>query len=357
MIKKVWLWVLLVVLIAGCGNIQSEISPPVLTITDALDREVTFNEYPDQIVIAGRQTPMLANFAYLFKSNTDKIIAIENRTQSADQFLTLVDDQYSSKVVIERGAGAEQIAPFEPDAVILKSTMKAQIGDQLETVGIHPVYVSFETIEEIYRDVRILGTLFNDPEKVSHINAFYKEKKSFIDDLVDNEKNTTDVLLLQAKEIDGNYIFSVPPTNWLQTAMATELQANPVWVEDVESGGWMDVNIEQIIRWEPELILIINYQGKAPKIIESLQADGVWTEFLADKGTVLKPFIYDFQSWDQPDPRWILGYASLAYYFYPDVIDEEIMYEMVRDFYQEMYGVGIDVVDTEVIPIIAAQIQ
>jgi len=356
MIKKSIKLMLLSIFLTGCIKAPVD-NTPLIIIEDAMGRAVPLADYPDEIVIAGRQTPMLANFAYLFADSSEKIVGIENRSQSSDRFLSLLDDDYLTKVVIEKGAGAEQISPLEPDLVILKDVMKGEIGDQLETIGIQPIYVSFETIEDINRDMRILGEVFQDTEKAEFVIRFFEEKKSELDQMVQISSRKPDVLILQAKSAEGEIIFSVPPVNWLQTVMVDELKANAVWKGDADSGGWMDVNIEQIIAWNPELIIVINYQGQAQQIIEQLRGDDVWKTFLSASNCVIKPFPYDFQSWDQPDPRWILGYAGLAHFLYSDAVDAEVVYDIVQDFYQQLYGLDIAYIEAEIIPILKTQFE
>jgi len=344
------------ILVNGCSK-QEETLKPVISLIDATERKIAFTSYPDDIVIAGKQTPMLANFAYLFEGSAKIISAIENRSQSASEFLSIVDKDYDKKAILELGAGAEQISPLEPEAVILKSTMKEQIGDQLETVGIEPVYVSFETIDEIYRDLEILGRLFNDHKKSEEVISFYQDKKLSIDQLVAESETETDILVIQVKEIGEKFIYSVPPIIWLQTAMIQELKANAVWTDDIASGGWMEVNLEQIFQWQPEMIVIINYKGKAPEIINAIKTDELWGSFLSENKAEILPFVYDFQSWDQPDPRWILGYANLAHYLYRDTIGSDIIYEIVEEFYSQFYGITQNIIEDQILPTIKSQVE
>ena len=356
MIKKSITILLLSIFLTGCMQASDDVTP-VVVIEDALGRVVPFAEYPDAIVIAGRQTPMLANFAYLFAESSEKVIAIENRSQSSDRFLSLLDEDYISKVIIEKGAGAEQISPLEPDLVILKDVMQGEIGDQLETIGIQPIYVSFETIEDINRDTRILGEVFQETEKAESVILFFEETKAEIDQMILGSSSKPDVLILQAKNAEGEIVFSVPSVNWLQTVMVDELQANAVWKDGTDSGGWMDVNIEQIIAWNPEQIIVINYQGQAQQIIEQMQGDDVWSAFITATNCEINPYPYDFQSWDQPDPRWILGYASLAHYLYADSVGVNVVFEIVEDFYQQLYGLEPEYIEAEIIPILQTQFE
>jgi len=355
MIKKTAVFVLVLFLLSGCSGIESKKTGTV--IVDALGREVSFSNNPLQIVIAGKQTPTLANFAYMFAGEVEKILAIENRSQSSNKFLSLIDPQFESKLIIEKGAAAEQIAPMEPDAVILKSSMKEQIGDQLELVGIPLVYVSFETIDEIYRDVRIFGVLLNDQETSQKIIDFFSRSKDAIDKMVATSNSYPKALILQIDQSEEAFIYSVPAVDWLQTTMVEELNGMPVWKEDTSAGGWMEVGLEQIIAWQPEIIIVVNYQGQSLEIINKIKNDAVWSEFLDTSSVEIKPFVYDFQSWDQPDPRWILGYANLAQYLHPQVVPANFLYGLVQDFYKDLYGLDLDFIESEIIPLITQQIE
>ena len=348
MIKKIVTMTAIILILTGCSfipiNEQAE-----LTIVDALDREVAFSVLPERIVIAGKQTPMLANFAYFFHENADNIIAIENRSQSTDQFLQLLDDSIDEKLILEKNAGVEQIAPLEPDLVILKTVMKEQIGDQIESVGIPVIYVSFETIDEIYTDLINMGKLFGDEEKANEIVSFYKAKKFEIDDMIADEETKEKMLLVQISSADSGFNYSVPSASWLQTTMVTDLLGSAVWVDEAAGGGWTEVNAEQIIAWEPEKTMVINYQGEAPQVIDALRSDPVWEKFLLENGAEIFPFPYDFLSWDQPDPRWILGYASIAHRQYIDVVSSEFLVNLIGEFYSNLFGLDNSLISDQII--------
>jgi len=355
MIKKSVLFIIILFLLWGCNGIED--SNPGTVIVDALGREIIIPKNSKKIVIAGKQTPMLANFAYLFSQSDEKIVAIENRSQSSNNFLSLIDQQFVSKQTIEKGASAEQISPVEPDFVIMKTTMKEQIGDQLELVGISPVYVSFETIEEIYRDIRIFGELLDDRETSETIVDFYSRSKNAIDQLVSSSKSSPKVLILQVDESEGTFMYSVPSGSWLQTTMVEELNGLPVWKDEASAGGWMEVNLEQVIAWKPEIVIVVNYQGRSAEIINKIKNDIVWSEFLEVSDILIKPFIYDYQSWDQPDPRWILGYANLAHYLHPDVVSASFLFDLILDFYADLYGLDLAFIDSEIITLVQQQIE
>ena len=209
-----------IVILQSCSPLAQE---PVseIKIVDALGREINFERPPSRIVISGRQTPMLTHFFYLFDSANEKILAIENRSQSTEAFISLIDDQIGDKYLIERGASAEQITPLNPDAVVMKTGMRESVGLLLEELSIPVIYVDFESIDDTYRDLGVIASLLDEEVRGTEIVNSYKDMKRFIDDRIDTENDQVgpSVLILQSVK-DGQVItFSVPSEDWLQTAM------------------------------------------------------------------------------------------------------------------------------------------
>lgn len=319
------------------------------TVTDALGRDVAFEEYPKNIVIAGKLRPMIVDFLYLFESSADKIAAIEAGGQASENFITLVDENIESKYTLEKGASAEQIAPVEPDLVILKSSVKEDLGDQLETIGIPVVYINFETVDEIYRDILILGAVLGENERAEEIVARYEELYTEFKGYVDASKEGKSAVLMQITDSEQQYAYEVPSVSYLQTVMVEEAGGEVLWADAAQAGGWNEVNIEQVNVWDPDQIFVINYQGKADEIIASLSAEKPFSSLDAVQNNKISAFPFDYISWDQPDPRWILGYSWLVYKLNPDAVSQDRMLELVFDFYKFFYGLDKQKIDENIL--------
>ena len=118
-----------------------------VTLVDALGREVVFDEVPQRIVVAGRATQLLVDSIYLFPEASERVVGIEQRLQSRD-FVQAVDLTEGDITYLERDAGAEQIAPLNPDVVVMKTYMNETIGAGLEQIDIPVVYLELETLEQ-----------------------------------------------------------------------------------------------------------------------------------------------------------------------------------------------------------------
>jgi iron complex transport system substrate-binding protein len=354
LMKKAYIILLILsFLISNCTNIDAKSSNSIIVI-DALERKVILNNDISRIVIVGKQAPMLTNFLYLFKSANQKLIALEKRKQSTEDYLKLFDKNIEKKYLLEKGAGAEQIVPLAPDVVILKSSMRDSIGKPMEDLSIPVVYVEFENVDQIYRDIRIFAEILNEKKRGEEIILNYQELYKQILIEVANNINSAkpSVLLLQAVSSDQKYVFSIPAANYLQTYMVEQAGGIPVWKDANKARGWTDINMEQISNWDPDLIYIVNYQGSAPEIVASLINDEIWKNLKAVKDNHIYPFPFDFLSWDQPDPRWILGYGWMAYRQNPQTISSAEIQTLIENFYEKFFGLEKSVFNEKINPII-----
>jgi len=341
-------------LISGCSYLGSSPSYQK-TIIDALGREVELSSEPSRIIIIGKQAPMLTNFMYLFNTTDKKLLALEKRSQSADEFLKLIDKNIDKKFKLERGAGAEQVVPLNPDMVILKTSMRDTIGKPLEDLSIPVVYVEFENADQIYRDLRIFASVLNEEERGEDLISSYQMYYQKIQDLlkVSNSSEKPSVLLLQAESEDQKYIFKVPPANWLQTDMVEKAGGIAVWKEANLAGGWTEVNMEQISNWNADMVYIVNYQGQSPEIVKNLKNDEIWKNLNAAKDERIYAFAYDFLSWDQPDPRWILGYGWMAFRQNPQSISSTDIQNLIKDYYQKFFTLDESAIEEKIDPMVA----
>jgi iron complex transport system substrate-binding protein len=115
--------------------------------------------FPQRIVIEGKQTQMIVDFFYLFPGQSTKIVGLQKKFQTADNFLLLIDPAASNKLNLEENASAEQVAPLKPDPVILKSSMKDKLGGGLAAINIPVVYMDFENPDQITREINNLGII------------------------------------------------------------------------------------------------------------------------------------------------------------------------------------------------------
>lgn len=326
---------------------------PVISVTDTLGRTIEFTELPTRIVIVGKAAFMLLDAAFLFPEAVDRITGYELRAQTGVDFINTAFPKSRTMTVLETEATAEQIAPLNPDLVMMKSYLKDKLGAQIEEIGIKVVYLDLESPEAISKDISTLGQVFGASERSEQlINLFDLAIKKITDKtstLTDDQKPS--VLMLQYSDKGGEIAFKVPPAEWIQTRMVEMAGGDPIWT-DTPTDGWTIVTLEQIAVWNPEVIFVVDYKGKALEAVSTLKQDDKWTLLDAVENGKIYAFPLDFQSWDQADTRWTLGLTWIATKLHPDLFSDISMAEEIRYFYYSFYNLNDSDINQIIFPLV-----
>jgi len=328
------------------------------TVIDALGRSVSFEKQPEKIIIIGKATTMLNNTIFLFPEAPERVISYEQRLQMDVDFITTIFEEMANKTLVDRDATAEQVAPLNPDLVILKTYMRDKVGLPIETIGIPVVYLDLESPEQFYIDLRTIGQIFGNSARAEQLVTLYKANEARISEalsgLSDDAKPSA--LMLEYKNKGGEVAFAVPPVDYLQTLIVEKAGGNPVWKEVITNGGWTVVTLEQIAAWNPDMIFLVDYNGNAAEVISGLKQDVKWQALKAVINGKLYAFPVDFLSWDQPDPRWGLGELWLASKIHPERFPAFNMEDEVVSFYTDYYGLDVTIITEIILPLLAGDL-
>ncbi len=319
-------------------------------VVDSLSREIFFITPPQRIVVAGKASFMILDALYLFPGAGEKLIAFSGGGLNDPQpFLSLIDPKIKEKQILEYEVGPEQIAALKPDLVLMRNYLREKSGAPLERLGIKVCYLDLETPETFLRDIGILGGVLNMPERAEEIQTFFRERLETVKNAVEKIPDKPSVLLAQYTEKGGSYSLSVPPSSWIQTSLVSLAGGKPVWASGGNSGGYTLVNLEQILSWDPDFCILISYGYDSSNIAQKLKADPAWGEMKAVKEGKIFGFPSDFFSWDQPDPRWILGLEWMANTLHPDLFEINLK-EEIKIFFRELYGMSPGEIENFIFP-------
>jgi iron complex transport system substrate-binding protein len=334
-----FLFLLLALFLIPLSGMAAQTTDPIV-VTDALEREVTFDTAPQRIVVTGKALFMIADAIYAFPEASSRIVAIGRTAQMTLDFIPAIDPNYADKTIIDGQAGAEEIAANQPDLVLLKSISAETLGGPLEALGIPVVYLDFENHEQYVRDLTTLGLIFQDEERAQELITFFQDRIDMVtgalESLTDEEKPRT--LLLYYSDKNGTIAFNVPPVSFIQTWSMETAGGMPVWLDAELGNSWTTVTLEQIAAWDPDQIYIVSYFIPAADVISTLEDDPQWQALRATGDGKLYGFPADYYSWDQPDPRWILGLEWLAKTMHPEQFEELDMQQEIRSFYADLYN-------------------
>lgn len=329
------------------------------TVTDALNRTVTFEKAPQRIVLIGKSLFMVADAIYLFPEAGNSIVALGATNQGTGNFIPMIDATYDTKTMLDSSAGAEQVAAEKPDLVIMKSMNAEKLGAPIEALGIPVIYLDFETADQYQRDLATLGQLFQNPEQAAKLAAWYQGKvdavTSALSALTPEQKPKT--LLLYYSDKDGTIAFNVPPMGWMQTYLIETGGGTPVWQDANPGSGWTTVNLEQIAAWNPEDIFLVSYFVPVNDVVAKLKADPQWMLLDAVKNNKLYGFATDVYSWDQPDTRWPLGLEWVAAKLHPDLFPNYDAAAEAKAFYKDLYGMDDATFTAKILPLFTGDIK
>lgn len=336
-----------------CSSAASYAGP--VTIADATGHRATLDRLPRRIAVAGKATILVQNAVFLFEEAVDRVVALEDRRQSALKFLPLIDPGIRAKTLFDVNAGPEQIAAVKPDLVLMKNFMASTLGPPLEKLSIPVLYLDLETPEAFFKDIRTLGNVFGNPERAGEILEYFRYRMERVKNLVsvalkDGNGTRPGVLLLEYSAQGRKISFGAPPPSWMQTRLVRLAGGRPVW-ENISVGrGWSIVTVEQIAAWNPEQIFLVDYHGRAGEAVAAVRADPLWKHLRAVKNGQVYAFPRAFYSWDQPGTRWILGLEWLACRIHPQISGHIDMPGEVASFYSILYRLPEQTIRSTIFP-------
>ncbi len=312
------------------------------------------NVQPPRIVTCGKAHSLILNALYMFPEAPQTVVAFGTTSQVGGNFIFLLDPEAKRRALLAPDVGAEEILAQKPDRVVLKSYLKNGLGSQLEDLGVRVLYVDLESPEQYQRDITAIGTLLGNPQRADELNRFFAENLLQVQGMSARilESQKPDTLLIYYGTKSGTASFNVPPKQWLQASLVQWAGGKPVWFETAVGSGWQQIGFEQIALWNPEYIFLVSYHAPVDEVKTVLLSDPKWLELDAVKEGKLLAFPADYLSWDQPDPRWIIGLHWLAGKLHPEWGAAADIEKKVREFYGVVYGLSTEQIEGEIIPMI-----
>ncbi len=307
-----------------------------------------------RIITCGKAHFLVLDALYMFPEAAESVVAFGNSSQVGGNFISLLDPQAEQRAVLAPNPGVEEILAHRPDYVVLKSYLKSGLGRQLEDLNVSVLYVDLENPEQFRQDITAIGQLFANPQRAEALNRFFGENLLEVQRLSQAipEAEKPDTLVLYYGSRSATASFNVPPIRWLQTSLVQWAGGNPVWFEAAAGSGWQQISFEQIAAWNPEVILLVSYHTPIDQVKETLLSDPKWQQLEAVRRGNLLAFPGDYLSWDQPDPRWILGLHWLAGKLHPQLVASAQVELKVIEFYSFVYGLPAERIEEEILPLI-----
>ncbi|MDD2212545.1 MAG: ABC transporter substrate-binding protein [Clostridia bacterium] len=324
--------ILFLLLLSGCGKSSQTnpqpATPQEQTIVDMSEKTVKVPGTINKIVITCYGG---ATHEVVALGGADKIAA----QPSMERFNTLSKMYPGFKNVPFVGSfddvNVEEVIKIKPDVVI--SGKGAKKGNKLiEDVGIPVVTVStgLGNIEDLKKEFKMIGDLLGKPEKADELISYWDKHLQLINERVAKipmEKKKRVYYAL------GNLLHTNGSAYWGQHLITAAGGINAA--QDLDKAK--DLNIEQVINWNPDVMILSSNEGKFITIediknnpqLRSIKAVQDNQLYLCPIGTFW---------WDRPAPEAILGITWLAKTLYPDTFKDIDIVKETKDFYQKFYS-------------------
>lgn len=224
----------------------------------------------------------------------------------------------------------EEIVALAPDLVLTNPVKHGDLAELLGDLGIPALQIVAETQGDLREAMLSIGRALGPDTAVraeafcAYLDAVLAEIKAALADVPERERPR--VLFV------GSEPLCVASGDMYQTEMI-EIAGGISTTKGLR-GHWKDVSIEQVLVWDPEVIVIAPYGKVQPK---DILGDPYWQALDAVReGRVCKmPRLA--APWDTPVPESVLGIIWLAERLHPGRVRLGLE-EEARRFYREFYG-------------------
>jgi iron complex transport system substrate-binding protein len=224
----------------------------------------------------------------------------------------------------------EDIVSRSPDLVLTNPTKHGDLAHRLIDLGIPALQYVAETPTEIKEAMLLTGEALGT-ETASRAQDFATYYDKMMTRIADATKAIADTDRLRI------YFCGSSPLRAASGDMYQSLMVDAAGGASVSAGlrgYWNDVNIEQVLVWNPNVIIITSYGGLTPQQVLN---DPDWQTIRAVKDGHVYKMPALAAAWDTPVPDSLLGIIWLAHALYPNEINIDLASEC-RAFYSNFYG-------------------
>ncbi|KNZ40370.1 ABC transporter substrate-binding protein [Acetobacterium bakii] len=324
----------------GCSQTSAQGSVKTKTITDMAGRVV---EVPTEIDSVYCTSPVGQIMVYTI--SPDLIAGLNYEASDVEkEYLT---SNYTSLPVLGGWYGKgytgnlEEIAKAKPDIIINAGTISDEtitFSDDLQKqLGIPVVFaeVNLDTMADSYN---FLGDLLNQTGRTNklaaYINVTINEAKAKVANIKEEDK-------IRVYYAEGAKGLLTDPAGSSHTQVLDMLAG--INVADVQiTGGYgrAEVSPEQIITWDPDLIIAGLDAGDVADgaAYDNMQSDSVLKDLRAIKSGAIYEVPCEPYSWFDrpPSANMIMGIKWTAQVLYPEIFNYDIRKE-TKEFYKLFY--------------------
>lgn len=306
-------------------------------VTDVLGRKVEISTDVKRIGV----TPIpYASMIYAIDGSAKRLIAINPSAQKAYEQSILKKLAPEMATVTAGYIGTdfsiniEEIVKLKPDVMIVWSTQEAEIS-KLEGLGIPVVALSNgadSNIEEMRTNMKIIGQVLGKEEQAEKLIAYNADVEKYFQAKANQINGTKKPKVLYIRD------------NTLKVAASKSFNqimielAGGVNVASEVTGSWTQVTMEQILKWDPEIIYLSNFDPITPADLYNNKIEGQnWSNVSAVKNKKVYKTPLGIYRWDAPNAETPIFLKWMGQKQQPAVFSDYNLENDLKSFYKAFF--------------------
>ncbi|WP_373213102.1 ABC transporter substrate-binding protein [Ruminococcus sp. 5_1_39BFAA] len=231
----------------------------------------------------------------------------------------------------------EELAKIQPDIMLMYESEIEKMGEQLEKVGVTPVLVNYGKLQDVQDSMRVLGEIYHTEERAESMIKLHKDAIAAVESKQEEfpaKEDQTRVLYLYGVEGDGTYRI------YAGTSLGQDYlnMVGGVNVAEELEITQTTVNMEQILEWNPDVILLSNFDDFMPEdFAEGNFGGNDWSSIEAIKNGRVYKVPMGIYRWDPPCAESHIMLEWMAQLCNPEIFSEFDIRGDLKDFYKTYF--------------------
>ena len=325
------------------------------TVIDHLGNEVVIPAEINTIVTTSI-TPMPSVYC-MFAGSAERLIGMSPSSKAAAENSLLAEimpeiKEVSTEFMTGGEVNVEELVAMNPD-VVFCSASKEDEYNKLKEAGLTVVAVSVsqwgsDSVETFEGWITLLGEVLGEEDKATGITEYGRKVYSMIQERVasvEESERPRVMFLYNYKDgvikTSGNSHFG---QYWAEAAGAVNV------AQEHDAGG-LEINMEQIYEWDPDMIFITNF---VPYLAEDLYNNAGfeghdWSVVRAVQEENVYKCPLGVYRWYPPSSDTPLMLLWMAQTIYPELFEDINLEEEMKDYYKNFYN--IELTDEDIVKI------
>lgn len=319
-----------VTLLTACGS--DDTSAAALVVTDQGGKKVSLDGRARRIVTLPFPAPAML---IAVDGTADHLVGVHNQSWVAAQD-SILGEMFPDVLDLPHEIGTDTFAPnvesilkLEPDLVIQYSDKGDEITAPLTNAGLTVLGVSYGTLDDANAWFRMFSAVLGKPERGQAMVTRLDSARAEAAAIAERRTGEAPRVLYFLRFAEGLRVAGRPTAN--------DEYIRLIGAENVASdikGGFGDVDLEQVLQWDPEVVLLGTFDAAVPA---DIYGDKRWKDVAAVKSKRVYKVPLGGYRWDPPSHESPLMWTWLSQVAFPDGTDGGLREKIVDD-YKYFYG-------------------